>query len=674
MNHKEAEKRISILRNEIRRHDNLYYVLAKPEISDSEYDKLYHELLDLEKAFPDLVTPDSPTQRVGDELAGDFQTVPHTQPMLSMDNTYSPEELHEFDGRVKRFLKLSETAAVEYVADPKIDGVAVSLWYRNGKLERVLTRGDGVKGEDITHNARTVKSIPLVLSGNAPEFLEVRGEVFMMKADFAKLNKKMEEEGEEVFANPRNLTAGSLKHKDPKVAASRPMRFFAHSTGATQGNEFKTHSVYRETWAKFGIPVNPDWKVCAGIEKVLEYIEKLDKTRRDIPYPIDGVVVRVNSRELEEKLGFTAKSSRWMIAYKYPAEEVATKVVDIVVQVGKTGTLTPVAKFEPVFVSGTTVSSASLHNADEIERKDVRIGDTVVINKAGEIIPQVLRVLTEKRTGKEKAFHMPKNCPVCKTPVVRREGEAAHRCPNPACPAKLRARLLYFAGRDTMDIEGMGEALVDLLLDNELVKKLSDIYSLTLEQLMKLERMGKKSSENLLAAIEESKKRDLWRLIAGLNLPGIGTRTAQVLEEHFGSMDALMKTAPEEIDDVEGIGEKTAQEVAEYLQRADIRQLIADLKKAGVNMAAKKAAVKGKSVEGVEGKQFVITGTLSIPRSEAEERIRQAGGVAGSSVSKKTDYLVAGEDAGSKLDKAKKLGVAIIDEAALMKLLSGKKD
>jgi DNA ligase (NAD+) len=673
MNRSEAEKRISVLRNEIRRHDNLYYVLAKPEISDAEYDKLYHELLDLEKAFPDLVTPDSPTQRVGNELAGDFQTVPHTQPMLSMDNTYSPEELREFDGRVKRFLKLSETAAVEYVSDPKIDGVAVSLWYRNGKLERVLTRGDGVKGEDITHNARTVKSIPLVLNGNTPEFLEVRGEVFMMKADFAKLNKKMEEEGEEVFANPRNLTAGSLKHKDPKVAASRPMRFYAHSTGVTQGSEFKTHSAYRETWAKFGIPVNPDWKVCAGIDKVLDYIEKLDKTRRDIPCPIDGVVVRVNSREFEEKLGFTAKSSRWMIAYKYPAEEVATKVVDIIVQVGKTGTLTPVAKFEPVFVSGTTVSSASLHNADEVERKDIRIGDTVVINKAGEIIPQVLRVLTEKRTGNEKAFHMPKNCPVCNTPVVRREGEAAHRCPNPACPAKLRARLLFYAGRDTMDIEGMGEALVDLLLDSGLVQKLSDIYSLTLEQLMELERMGEKSSQNLLAAIEESKKRDLWRLIAGLNLPGIGTRTAQVLEEHFGSMDALMKAAPEEIDDVEGIGEKTAQEVAEYLQRADIRQLIVDLKKAGVNMAAKKAAVKGKGVEGVEGKQFVITGTLSIPRSEAEERIRQAGGVAGSSVSKKTDYLVAGEDAGSKLDKAKKLGVAIIDEAALMKMLSGGK-
>jgi len=663
-----AKKRVDNLRSEIRRYDNLYYVLARPEISDQEYDRLMRELRDLEKQFPELITPDSPSQRVGDEITGDFATVRHTTPMLSMDNTYSPDELREFDARVRRFLKLSDDENVEYVADPKIDGLAVSLWYRGGLLERALTRGNGVEGEDITHNARTIKSIPLRLSGSPPEFIEIRGEVFMTKKDFASLNRKIEEEGGQVFANPRNLAAGSLKHKNPAVAASRPLRFFAHSAGIVEGASFDTHAAFRNEYKSLGVPVNPDWEVLNGIDKVLGYIDRLDKKRSEIAYPIDGVVSRVNRHDLQQKLGTTAKSPRWMIAYKYPAEEVETTVLDIAMQVGKTGTLTPVAKLEPVFVSGTTVSSASLHNADEVARKDIRIGDHVIINKAGEIIPQVLRVLLEKRTGAEKPFKMPSHCPVCKSPAEKRGDEVAVRCTNPNCPAKLRARLLYFASRSTMDIEGLGEALVDALLDKGLLSSPADIYRLTREQLMSLERMGEKSSDNVIAAIEHSKSQELWRLIAALNLPGVGTRTAQELAAYFKSMNAFFAASAEDLEKVEGIGEKTSSELESFLHLPDTLKLIDELKAAGVNMKAEETS--GKGVEGIAGKTFVITGMLSsMSREEAQELIVKAGGKASSSVSKKTNYLVAGESAGSKLDKAQKLGVPILSEQEFLKFL-----
>ncbi|MBN1808418.1 MAG: NAD-dependent DNA ligase LigA [Planctomycetes bacterium] len=672
MDRSHATELIDDLRRRIRRHDHLYYVLARPEISDMEYDRLYRQLLDLEEQFPDLVTPDSPTRRVGSEIGGDFASILHTAPMLSMDNTYNPDELREFDARVKRFLKLAADSSVEYVADPKIDGVALSLWYRGGGLERALTRGDGVRGEDVTHNVRTIRSVPLVLSDAAPDFLEVRGEAFMARADFAELNTRIEQDGGQPFANPRNLAAGTLKHKDPKVAASRPLRFYAHSAGSVAGLDLERHSDFRSLCTDLGLPVNPDWTILDDIDLVLEYVNRLDRRRPQIPYPVDGVVIRVNRHDLQERLGATAKSPRWMIAYKYPAEEAVTRVLDIIVQVGKTGTLTPVAKLEPVFISGTTVSSASLHNADEIARKDIRVGDFVTVSKAGEIIPQVLRAVTEKRTGHETPFRMPAACPVCETPVMQRTGEVAQRCPNPSCPAKLRAQLIYFAGRGTMDIEGLGEALIDALLEKGLLSSPSDIYRLTGEELLSLERMGEKSTRNLQEAVEQSKSRDLWRLIAALNLPGVGARTAQELASHFGSMDALMAAGPAQLEEVEGVGSRTASDVNAFLQMPDTVRLVEELKAAGVNMTAAPGPAAGPAaVEGVAGKTFVITGTLSsMSRPEAQELIRKAGGRPSSSVSGKTDYLVAGENAGSKLAKAENLGIQVISEEDLMRMLN----
>lgn len=663
-----ARQRAEELRRSIARHDRLYYVLAKPEISDAEYDSLYHELLELEEKYPELQTPDSPTRRVGDEITGDFETVEHTSPMLSMDNTYNEAELREFDGRVKRFLDMQQDERIDYVVDPKIDGVAVALWYREGALERALTRGNGVRGEDITHNVRTIRSIPLRLAGAAPGFIEVRGEVFINKRDFAEMNRAIEEQGQQPFANPRNLTAGSLKHKDPRIAASRRMRFFAHSTGSLGGLRLEKHAEARSLFERIGVPVNPDWKVRSGIDGVLGYVAELDARRRELPYQIDGVVIRVDSHELQQRLGRTAKSPRWMIAYKYPAEEAETRVVDIVVQVGKTGVLTPVAKLEPVRLSGTTVSSASLHNADEVARKDVRIGDTVVITKAGEIIPQVVRVLEDRRMGAEKPFKMPDHCPVCASKVERREGEVAHWCTNPACPAKQRQQLLYFASRDCMDIEGLGDAVVDALLDAGLVETPADLYRLRKQDITSLERQGDKSAQNLLDAIEASKQRELWRLVNALNLPGVGTRTAQVLAGHFQSLDRLASAAEDELTEVEGIGPKTAAAIAGHFVLPAVQRLLAELKSAGLNTRAD-APSAARVVAAVSGKTFVLTGTLSRPRDEVAGMISRAGGRIAGSVSSRTDYLVAGEKPGGKVKKAEALGIPVIGEEELKAML-----
>ncbi len=668
---KGVRSRIEELRRLIRRHDRLYYVVHSPEISDQEYDALYRELVAIESAHPELVTPDSPTQRVASEPTGGFPAVEHAVPMLSMNNTYSPDDLREFDARVKRML---EAERIEYLVDLKIDGVAVSLRYEEGRFVLGLTRGDGVRGEDITRNLRAVRSMPLVLKpsvGAAPEIpgvIEARGEVYLPRREFARWNAEAEEKGERVFANPRNACAGTLKHKDPKVVDRRRLGFLAYAVGETAGFEPDTQLALVEGLSALGLPTLEHRKLCRDINEVIEFCESWKDGRSRLDYDTDGMVVKVNSLELQRRLGRTAKAPRWVIAYKFPAEQAETTVVDIRVQVGKTGVLTPVASLAPVKVSGTTVKSASLHNQDEIERKDVRVGDRVVIEKAGEIIPQVVKVLEEKRERDLPEFAMPAECPVCSSPVEKREGEVAVRCPNPGCPGRNRASILYFASRGCMDIEGIGEAVVDQLLEAGLVKDAGDLYKLQAEPISELERQGKKSAENLVRAVAGSKKRDLSRLIAAVNIPLVGTRSAELLAEHFRTLDKLMKASAEEMEEVEGVGPVVGKSVVEFFKDKANRGLLKRLKAAGVNTKALSAPPK-KGGE-LAGKTVVVTGTLEgYTRAEAQALVKQHGGKATSSVSKKTDYVLAGANPGSKLAKAEKLGVQVVDLAEFMRMI-----
>jgi len=662
------EKEIKKLRDAIRRHEYLYYVLNQPEISDFEFDKLMRRLQDLEREHPELVTSDSPTQRVGGQPAAEFPKVRHSVQMLSLDNTYSVEELKDFDRRVR---ELSGRAQVDYVGELKLDGLSMALTYDDGSLTRAVTRGDGMEGEDVTGNVRTIRSVPLRVDPTKlqaigrPKRFEVRGEVIMTRRAFEHVNAQREAAGEPKFANPRNAAAGSMRQLDPRIVAERKLDMYLYQLLVNGGTALPEQWKALDALAKLGFKVNPHRRLCRSFEELLAYIQEWETKRDSLEYEIDGIVVKVNDARLWAELGTTAKSPRWAVAYKYPARQATTQVVNIRAQVGRTGTLTPVADLEPVDVGGVTVSHATLHNMDEIERLGVKIGDTVLIQRAGEVIPQVVKVVKQAPDGRE--FRMPKKCPVCSGDVYRSEGEVAYRCVNTACPAKLKETLLYFAGRRAMNIDGLGDKLVDQLVDKGLVRDVAELYSLTHEQLANLERMGEKSAANLVEEIEKSKKAELARLIFALGIRFVGERTGQFLAEHFGSLDKLAKATEEELYEVEEVGPRVAESIRQFFREKRNLAVLDKLRKAGLQFEQKKV----RKAEGkLAGKQFVLTGTLpTYSRDETTRLIEEAGGRVVGSVSKKTDYVVVGADPGSKLDKAKSLGVKTIDEAELLKLL-----
>ena len=658
------EDRLEALREKIEYHNYRYYVEANPEISDLEFDRLLRELQDLERQNPELITSSSPTQRVGGQPIEGFRQVAHRVPMLSIENTYSEEEVREFDARIQRLLEGREP---QYIVEHKIDGVSASLLYEEGRFALGLTRGDGERGDDITHNLRTIRDIPLRLleSRNpAPEILEIRGEVYMTHTELSRLNKLQAEREERIFANCRNAAAGSLKLLDPRQSSRRILRFFAHSEGQLSGLNLKTHDEFLDSVRGYGVPVVPHSRILKGIDEVMEYCRATLEARSDLDYETDGLVIKVNSISQREQLGATSKFPRWVIAYKVELWQSATVILNIHVQVGKTGTLTPVAELETVEIAGTKVSRVSLHNADEIERKDIRIGDHVIVEKAGKIIPHVVRVELEKRSGNESAFNFPSECPVCRGEVGRDEGGVYIRCLNPSCPAQLKERLHYFASRRAMDIEGMGPALIDQLVDKKLVNSLTDLYALSAKQLEDLERMGEKSAEKIIAGINASKDRGLTRVLTSLSIRQIGEHNARLLAEEFGNIDELLSAPEDRLAQIPGVGPIVAESVRSFfLSRAGIT-IIEALKKYGVKMS--EAVTRKKRSEGSKfaGKTFVVTGTMSHhTRSEMEELIRRHGGKTTSSVSRKTDYVVAGADPGSKLDKARELGVTVIGEA-----------
>jgi len=667
---KKIKEKIESLRREIEYHIRMYYIEDNPVISDYEYDKLLKELENLEKEYPEYADQFSPTQRVGGKPLDEFSTVAHTIPMLSLDNTYDEAELREFDKRMKKWL---EEDSVSYVAEVKIDGLGVTLRYRDGLFIQGATRGDGITGEEITENLKTIRPLPLRLMPDDGKSitglnLEVRGEVFMERKGLEAVNREREKNDEPLFANPRNVAAGSLRLLDSRLTAKRPLKLYIYTLVTAEGKDFKDHWTTLQWAKKLGLPVNPNSKLCKSIDEVMKACEYWQEHRHDLEYDIDGMVIKVNSLESQDRLGATSKKPRWAISYKFPAEQATTVVQDIIVQVGRTGTLTPVAVLEPVELSGTTVSRATLHNEDEINRKDVRIGDTVFIEKAGEIIPQVVKVVTEKRTGKEKKFKMPARCPVCNAKVFREPEEAATRCTNAACPAQVKERIQYFAHRGAMDIEGLGPALVDQLVDNGLVKDVADIYFLDREWIINLERMGEKSADNLLAAIEENKNRGFARVIQGLGIRFVGSTGAELLAENFKSIDDLMKAPKEDLEEIEGIGPKVAEAIVNFFSQTENKSIIKKLKKAGVKLSSDKT--KKASKKGIfSGKTFVLTGTLeNYTRDEASQVIKKLGGKITSSVSKNTDYLLLGKDPGSKYDKAKKIGIEIIIEKDFKKL------
>jgi DNA ligase (NAD+) len=659
---------IEKLRDEIRRHDELYYVSNTPEISDREYDQLMENLQKLEDVNPELITPDSPTQRVGGRPAEGFPEVVHTRPMMSLDNSYNIDELRAFDDRCRR---LAEGRKLEYVAELKIDGLSLSLQYEDGLLMRGVTRGDGRIGEEVTQNARTIRSVPLRLKSQAKRIdftVEVRGEVFIPRDVFERTNAEREELGEPRFMNPRNAAAGAIRQLDSRLVARRKLDMFAYDLLVNGRKPFPTHWEALDWLDAAGFRVNPHRKLCETIEEVIEFANEKEALRDDLGYEIDGLVVKVNSTALQDEFGATSKAPRWAIAYKYPARQASTQVLDIFVSVGRTGAITPVAILEPVFLAGTTVSRATLHNEDEIRRLDVKIGDWVMIEKSGEIIPKVLSVVTSKRTGKEKDFEPPENCPVCGGLISRPEGEVVARCVAADCTAQLMGRLLHFASRRAMRIEGLGDVLAEQLVAANLVKDVGDLYSLTLEQVAGLPRMAKKSASNLLAQIEASKTRDLSNLIYALGIRHVGERTAGILAHELGSVENLLEASVEELDAIPEIGLTVAESVRDWFDDEGNRALCVRLRAVGIRTEAQRSSAQVD--ERFAGKQFVLTGTLtSFTRDEARALIEARGGRVNSSVSKKTDYVVAGEAAGSKLDKAESLGVAVIDEDEFKRML-----
>jgi DNA ligase (NAD+) len=662
----DIKKRIERLHGEIRRHDYLYYVLNQPEISDQQYDKFFEELKKLEELHPELITADSPTQRVSEKPLEGFAVVRHAVPMLSIDNTYSAEELRDFDERVAKGLG---TKNYDYVVELKIDGLAISLRYEKDKLVTAATRGDGEVGDDVTANVRTIKAIPLALldTHKVPDVLEVRGEVYMPTKSFVELNELRKQADEPLFANPRNAAAGSLKLLDARTTAKRNLSFFAYAYGEISQPITDNHYQMLQIFKKLGLPVNPNIKQAKDINEVIEICNSWDSKRAELEYQIDGMVIKVNRLDQRKILGYTGRAPRWCISYKFAAERAETVVESIDVQVGKGGTLTPVANLRPVLLAGTTVKRASLHNFDQLNRLDVRQGDTVLIEKAGEIIPQVVEVKKERRPSHTAAFKLPKKCPNCGGDVKKDEKGVFLRCVNPHCLGQLKERLRYFAGRGQMDIENLGEALIEQLVDEGLVKNFADIYKLTREDLLELERMADRSAQNVIDSIEACKTRPLWRLVAGLGIRHIGGQTAQGLAEHFGSLDAIMNAGEAELDKIEQVGEKVAKSVFEFFHDDKNVAVIKELLAAGVKPELpKKVKVTGR----LAGKTFVVTGSLeNFTRQQAEQAIRQAGGKTSSSVSKKTNFVLAGKEPGSKLEKANELGVKVIDEKQFLKLI-----
>lgn len=661
--------RVENLRDEIRRHDELYYAKQQPVISDREYDLLVRELKDLEAQYPELMSADSPTHVIASDRAEGFDVIEHAIPMLSIDNTYSADEAREFDKRVKR--ALGRDIPVEYALELKIDGIAIAIMYEDGEMRYAATRGDGMRGDDVTRNVQTIKSLPRKLRGAPAGKLEVRGEVYMRREDFEALNREREARGEQLYANPRNLTGGTLKLLDPALVAQRPLRVFTYAVGLADAPLPPTHIQLLDELKKFGLPVNEHHWLCRDIEETLDRVAEWETRRRELPYETDGMVIKVNRLDLRAELGATSKSPRWLVAFKFSAEQAETVLENIEVQVGRTGTITPVAHLKPVFLAGSTIKRATLHNADEIERKDIRIGDRVIIQKAGEVIPQVVRTLEHLRTGNERKFHFPENCPACGTPIVRIEGEVAHRCVNASCPAQLKERLRHFAGRGAMDIEGLGDKLVDQLVDSGQARDIADLYDLSLDQVAGLERMAEKSARNLLGEIEKSKDRSMAPLIHGLGIRFVGSTGARLLAANFETLDDIAAATRERLASIEGIGEVMADAIFDFFHNPANLELIGRLKAAGVNTTRKPEEAPTK----VEGSAFagltcVVTGTIeSMDRKAAEDLIARLGGKPAGSVSKKTGLVIAGPGAGSKLTKAQELNIPVIDEAEFLKRL-----
>jgi len=672
MNAEQAQKRIAQLREEINYHNYRYYVLDDPVISDAEYDQLMRELESLEKQFPQFITPTSPTQRVGAPPLDKFEEVRHTIPMLSLANAFAEEEVREFDNRIKRFL--GTTQDIEYCAELKIDGVAVELVYEDGVFTVGSTRGDGLVGENVTQNLKTIKTIPLYLilkkGEKPPARLEVRGEVYLPLQAFRELNRQREEKGEPLFANPRNAAAGSLRQLDSSVTAQRPLDIFCHGVGQLVGRSVSSHWELLNTLQGWGFKVNPHRRLCPNIDEVLKYYYEMDGLREKLPYEIDGTVIKVNSLRLQEALGTIARSPRWALAFKFKPKQVTTKILNIEVNVGRTGALTPTAILEPVNIGGVTVSRATLHNQDEIDRKDVRIGDTVIVERAGDVIPEIVKVVVEKRTGKEKKFKIPDRCPVCGAEVDRPAGEAVARCTGIACPAKLKETIIHFASRDAMNIEGLGEKIIEQLVDHGLVKDYADLYDLNMEKMLTLERMGKKLASNILTSITNSKKTTLDKLIYALGILHVGEHIAKILAQEFATLDELVQASKERLTQIKGIGPEIASSIVKFFSQKANQRVLQKLQEKGIEytpLTRPKRAVAQK----LAGKTFVFTGALrNMSRQEAEAKVEELGGKASSSVSKKTDYVVVGEDPGSKYEKAKALGLKIITEEEFRQLIA----
>jgi len=660
------KKRAEKLREEIEYHNYRYYVLDQPEISDAQYDRLMRELEKLEDEYPELRSPNSPTQRVGAPPLESFEIVRHTLPMLSLANAFDESEARDFDKRVKKFL--GSSANITYVAEPKLDGLAVELVYERGQFVVGSTRGDGVNGENITQNLRTIKTIPLQLIRKeipAPERFEVRGEVIIQLKKFKELNRKREEMEEPLFANPRNAAAGSVRQLDSKITAARPLEIYCYGVGEVRGRTFKTHSEILQTFPKWGLRTNPNIQRCQNIDEVLEYYHKMNEKREALPYEIDGIVIKVDRLDLQARLGEIARSPRWALAFKFQPKQETTKILDIIVQVGRTGALTPVAVMEPVKVGGVEVSRATLHNQDEIDKKDVRVGDTVVIQRAGDVIPEVVEVITSKRKGTEKKFRMPSKCPVCGAEVIK--DEAIHRCNGLDCPAQLKGRIKHFASKRAMNIEGLGVKLTDQLVEKGLIKDVADIYYVNKKELIELERMADKSAQNIIDAIEKSKTKPLSKFLYALGIRHVGETTAEDLARHFPRLDDLFHLSEEDLMEIEGIGPEVAASVIQFFRDKKNKESIELLKKAGVKVIEPKIKEKGK----LTGKTFLFTGTLkTFGREEARNLVESLGGMTASSVSKKVDYVVVGEDPGSKSEKTKELGIKTLTEEEFKKIVS----
>lgn len=658
---KEVKKKIEKLREEIRKHEYLYYVLNKPEITDQEFDNLVRELKELESKYPEFITPDSPTQRVGGKVSSDFKPVEHRIPMLSLENCYNESEFKEWYDRIIKNLN----EKTEFLVEGKIDGLSCSLEYKDGILVRASTRGDGKTGEDVTYNVKTIRSIPLKIDLPEGSYLEVRGEVYIEKKDFEKINKNQIELGMEPFANPRNAASGSLRQKDPRITAQRNLKFAVHSFGYVEGiKEPQTQYEFLKICEKLKLPLNKIIKLCHNYADIIEFYNYWRENRHSIPYEIDGLVVKVNSFKLQKLLGTTNKSPRWAIAFKFPAEQAKTKLLDVIFSVGRTGIVTPVAKLQPVKCGGVVISNSTLHNFDEIKRLDVKIEDTVLIERAGDVIPKIVRVIKEERTGKEKEIKPPEKCPVCKTPLYKED--VYLRCINSQCPAQIKASIIHFASRNAMNIEGLGENLINYMVDNGTIKRMADLYRLTMFELMQIPLVKEKKASNILSQIEESKKKNLDKLIYALGIKHVGEKTAQILAERFKTLDNLSKASLGELAKIDEIGPVIAESIYNFFRNAENIKIIEELKSAGVNTKYIQTS-KGTKLAGLS---FVFTGELkSMTRTEAQQKVMELGGKVSSSVSAKTSYVVVGENPGSKYDKAKKLNVKILSEEEFLNLI-----